>query len=730
MKRRIKAYQQLEHSDCGIVCVRILARYWGKRISLRAVRELCDMDRQGISIREISATLKKLGMDSASIRVPLEELRKMPLPAVLFWKQSHFVVLYKVSRDGKRFYVADPAQGKMIFSAEEMKEHWLSGAECGAALLCEPAEDFKADRVLEEKPRIFKLLGLMKRLLLSQRHSFMLIIGFSLLCMIADIALPLLFQHTVDEGIARRDISLIWILVLSQFLIFLGNYVAQNVVDYVLTRLGLKVSLDMMNEYLGKLIVRPLDFFARKVNSDLIQKAEDQQRIKDFIVTMPNVLFFLCLNLIVFSAMLMYYSRFIFIFFLCCTAASMFWTMAFLRKRRSIDYTSNTYVAENRNNIYELIHGIAEIKVNGAQEIRLSVWQRLQEKINHLARKNYYVRVLMSGGNTMLSRIRDIAVTGICASMVVSGEMSLGIMMTVSYIIGRLSVPFNSMLDTVYTVQNASISMERVEEILDWKEDAPQQDEVMTAGTLELKGVSFKYPGAHSPEVLSAIDLTIRKGETVALVGPSGCGKSTLIKVILNLFSPVSGEVRNDGKKLTVDNQTAWLRNCGIVMQEGTVFSGTILSNIAIADAEPDLKKARQAAELASLADFIDSLPMGFHSRLGVAGVELSGGQKQRLFIARALYKNPNLLILDEATSSLDAINEARIVRNIRNNSATRTVVIAAHRLSTVRYADKIVYMDKGRILETGTHEHLMASQGHYFNLVSRQLTEETDESA
>lgn len=723
MKRKIVAYQQLEHSDCGIVCIRIIARYWGKQMSLKDIRSLVDMNREGLSIKGMRDTFKKLGFDSAVVRVPKEELLKMPLPAVLFWRQSHFVVLYKVSSDEQRYFVADPSQGKMIFSDYDIREHWLGESNRGIALLCEPSDDFVSGKIRRKCVRELKLSNLIRRTLNRHSRAFASIVFFAFLCLLSDVLLPFVFQRTIDEGIAAHDINLIWLLVFAQIMIFVGNYFAQNIVDWFLTKLGLKVGLDMMNEYLCKLLARPMDFFARKVNSDLIQKAEDQLRIKDFLVGMPNTLFFMCLNIIVFSGLLVYFNLYIFLFFICCTSISFLWLLSFVRKRKSIDYTYTSCIAENRNNLYELINGITEIKVNNAHKIKLSEWNRMQEKINLLAKKSYYVKLWMNSGTTFIFRVREIAIIGICATSVVYGNMTVGVMMTVSYIIGRLSLPFDNLLDVVNKVQDASISLERVEEIMLSPYNERSSAMQFKIKDIILNNVSFRYPGAHSPLVLRDINLSIPVGSTIALVGPSGCGKSTLIKLLLNLFRPNEGSIRSGNIYFSEANQEIWLQNCGIVMQEGTIFTGNILSNIAMSDERPDLQRARKAASLACFDSFIDNLPMGYYSKIGVSGIELSGGQKQRLLIARALYRDPDLLVLDEATSSLDAINEARIVKNLKENNQGKTVIIAAHRLSTVAYADMIVYMDGGEIIETGSHEDLMALGGAYSRLIAGQLS-------
>lgn len=718
---KIHAYQQLEHSDCGITCIRIIADYWGKRMSLQQLRDTCDMSRGGISIKELTAGLDKIGIHSVPLNLPRGEVQKMPLPAIIYWNQNHFVVLYKVSDDGKKFYIADPAQGKIKVDDTQFFESWCSNKERGIAILAEPAENFKTENCRGNRP-VGKLAGIAIDTLGSHRQSFIAIIVLALIGMAADVALPLLLQHTVDEGIQSADISLVWLLVLGQLCVFLGSTLTSTLSDYIITRLGLNMGIEMINNYLAKLISLPMDFFERKVKSDLIQKTEDQNRIKEFMLNMPQTLLFALLSLLIFSGMLMYYSMLIFSFFLIMTLAGAGWTLGFMQRRKSLDYSLSVCMSENRNNLYELVHGMQEIKSNNAEEIRVKRWRQIQEKANRLSMKSYFVKFFINSGQNFITRLRDIAITGLCATLVIKGELTMGGMLTISYIVGRLAQPFSVLVSAMFSIQDASVSYERVDEILNSPSAPDNLLKHFSHGNLRLDHIGFKYPGAASPYVLEDVSLTIKRGDTVAFVGPSGCGKSTLMKIILGLFKPSNGNIYTGNTSLSDIDPSAWLRCCAIVMQSGTIFSGTIAENIALNEEQPDMDKVKEAAEIACLDEFINSLPMGYHSKLGVSGIELSGGQRQRLLIARAVYKAPEIIILDEATSSLDAINESRIVRNIQRFKGSRTLIVAAHRLSTISHADVIHYIDNGRILESGSHEQLMALDGAYSDLISRQL--------
>ncbi len=722
--RRIRSFQQLEHSDCGITCIRIVARYYGKKVPLKTLRELCDVGRMGISLRDIMQCTRKLGFRSEAVKIHLADVERMPLPAILYWDQRHYVVLYRISRGGRLFHIADPARGKVRLGRDDFMRHWQAHDGSGMAIVMDPTDAFFEKSYPKESGCGKGLWRMLRGAVGRNKAVFGTVLLLATFGMAADVVTPVLFQRTVDDGINGRDIGLVWMLVLGQFCMFVGNYVSGSIADLLLTKMGLRMGVRMMGEYLQKLIRLPVSFFDRKVSADLIQKLDDQNRLKNFLLNMPETIFFTTVNLVVFSALLVWYSRTVFLIFLIATLLSFGWTRLHLRRRKSIDYSLFSYSAENRNNVYELVNGMQEIKINNAQQTRVAVWNEVQAKINRLSMKSAYLNLSIGSGNLFFSRIKDIAMTGICATMVIKGSLTIGEMMTISYIAGRLSGAFSNIVSMPGTLQDASMSYERLDEVLNKPEET--RAECMAANVadedLRLENVSFKYPGSYSPLVIKNFSAVVPHGKTTAVVGASGCGKTTLIKLMLGFYAPQVGRVSiGDASLLRIDNDE-WLRHCGVVMQNGYIFSGTILQNIAIADASPDIEKAREAARVACIDDFFSSLPMGYHTKLGVAGLELSGGQRQRLFIARAVYKNPQVLFLDEATSSLDAGNESSIVENLANYNQGRTVVVAAHRLSTVRRADNIIFMSRGELVEQGTHDQLVARRGAYYKLVKEQL--------
>lgn len=722
--KHFKAYQQLEYSDCGITCIRMICHHYGKDISLKTLREMCDVSRLGISLKDIIKCLQTLHFEVAAVKITAEEVLRMPLPAILFWRQNHFVVLYKIDKQKKRFYVADPAQGKVSFTEDVFMKMWKGTSHVGLAVIMDPSTDFVKDHSKRHSTER-RLIKFITSTLHQHKKNFAKVTLLTAIAIAADAYLPMLLQQTIDSGIMHKDIPLVWMFVGSQFLIFLGQYISNCIAHVINTKIGLRMHVGMVTQYLQRLILKPISFFDKKINADLIQKLDDLSRIKLFLLSLPNTIFLTLTNLLVYSVLLIYYNAGVFVLFMVSTALSFLWTKIFLQRRKEIDYAYTTQASDNRNQVYELIHGMTEVRTSSAQYYRVNKWETNQQELNALTLKSAFVNLYISCGNTFLDRIKDILITGICATLVIRGHMTMGIMMTVSYICGRLNTPFNDIISMVSTVQDAEMSYERLDEVLNecplpHTQILPQAD---TKGIdLRIDQISFKYPGSGSPYILQDISLHIQRGTTIALVGESGCGKTSLIKLLLGFYATTNGTIYANGVALNDIDTDDWLKHCGAVLQNGYVFSGSILENIALSAKQPDLKRAREAAKIACIDDFFNNLPMGYHTKIGNNGLELSGGQKQRLLIARAVYKRPQILFLDEATSSLDANNEHRIVKNLSTFGKGRTVIIAAHRLSTIRHANQIAFFENGKLQELGTHDELIARQGAYYNLVCNQM--------
>lgn len=700
--------------------MRMIARSYGKKISLKFLRSIAETNKLGVSLKDLTDAFGDIGMRSAALRISTPDIFRMPCPAIVYWRQSHFVVLYHIDTERNVFFIADPDEGKMEFPLSDFEKHWKGDADKGIVIVAEPDEGFHSRKFPSDN--IFKgLYDAMREGLRENRKAFLWTILLSAISMGADLLMPLMLQNTVDKGIALRDIPLVWMLIAGQLAVFMGNAVSSYAVQFVMMKLGMKINLEMTGRYLRRLISLPLSFFDRKASADLIQKIDDQHRLSDFLMHIPGSTLFIILNMLVFSGLLIWYNGWLYLFFLALTVLEVGWTFLFLSRRRGLDYEYFTGMAENRNNIHEIINGMTEIKSSGAHGSRLRQWEESQRRLIDLSVRSRILSMKMTGGQSLIARIKEISITGICATLVIKGVLSFGEMLTVGYIIGRLSGPFHDIISMIGQTQDATLSYERLDEVLNGCPDPRPQAGYDNPG-IEFRNVSFRYPGKSNPFVIRDMDLKIEPGTTTAIVGESGCGKTTLIKLMLGFYIPQKGTIRLGSTEISRLDRDQWLEHCGAVMQSGYIFSDTIMKNIALSSDDINPEKAKDAADAVGLSKFIETLPMGYDTRIGPTGLELSGGQKQRLLIARAIYKKPDILFLDEATSSLDAYNENRITRRILKIQKGKTLIISAHRLSTVKNADRILYMEHGRIIEQGTHDELISLRGRYFDLVSNQL--------
>lgn len=716
-----KCYRQLESSDCGLTCIRMIARHYGKKVPLHHLQQITDLNRLGMSIRDITNCFGQIGMDSQAVKINTAPICNMPLPAILYWQQRHFVVLYKFNASKGKYYIADPAQGKISYNAADFEKYWIpEGGDKGLAILAEPREDFYS-REYDEENNLKQFLAYLTQFLKGHRFGFTAALLITILIMAADFAIPVLLRRTVDEGIGLKDVGLVAALLLGQLAVTMGELVSSSGLNLILTKTGLGINLEMINNFVERLARFPLSFFDRKVSSDFVQKINDQSRIKDFLVSFPNSVVSMALTLVVFSILLCHYSPLIFAVFMVMSVMEIGWNALFLNHRKTLDYALFTNLSENRNYSYELTNGMADLKVNNAEKSRITKWVNTQRRLNEITMKSTWLNLAQGGGQSVITRIKDLSITGLSALLVIQGEMTFGVMLTLGYITGRLTQPISEMSTSIRSLQDAILSYLRIHDVID-DNTCMRGNRKFSNPTISFSGVWFKYAGSASPFVIKDFSLSVEQGKTIALVGESGCGKSTLIKLMLGFYIPQQGSLELSGHPVAELDNSDWLRHCGAVQQDARVFTGTILENISFSDEKPDIEKARRVVETVGLTSFINSLPMNIHTRLGVSGIELSGGQRQRIMIARALYKEPDILFLDEATSSLDANNERMIIENVGRTMRGRTLVVAAHRLSTIQNADKIIFIKDGQIAEMGTHQELIARKGLYHDLVKNQM--------
>lgn len=613
----------------------------------------------------------------------------------------------------------------MVLSESEFLRPWIGENQTGIAIPIEPSPEFYSIDSDKSEGSISKISRLIQSIYDENKVKFLFVSILSLIGMATNWAIPVLFQQMIDLGIGGKDLNLLILILVAQLAFFIGNTLSSTFVNVILTNLGFKTSVHLLSSYIVKLIRLPIAFFDTKLNTDLIQRMDDQQRLQEFLINHLFNFFFSILNLVVFSFILLYYNLQVFLIFVFFALASILWTKFFLTKRKILDYSRFSILSESKNNIYELVTGMSEVKINSAQNTKVSAWKKNQLKINEIGLKSLYLSYYMSTGSSFLSRLKDVLIIGFCASLVIKSEMTLGVLLGINYVLGQLTTPLNQLIEFIRNAQDAKLSYERLNEIQEKEEEDGSLIKLSFSriqDAFRFSDASFKYEVSFSPYVLNNINIEIRGGKVTAIVGASGSGKTTLLKLLLAFYYPQKGKIYLNNIEMSALNADEWRKRCGVVMQDGYIFSGTVAENIAIADQQPNMENLQKAPQIACIDEFINRLPMKYNTKIGKSGIDLSGGQKQRILIARAVYRNPEFIFFDEATSSLDANNEMEIMQNLKDFYKGKTVVIIAHRLSTVKDADNIIVLDKGCVAEQGTHAELAALKGKYYRLVKNQL--------
>ncbi len=718
-------YHQHDATDCGPTCLRMIAKHYGKSVPLAPLRERSYITRQGVSLLGISNAAESIGFRTLAVRIPFEKLvKEAPLPCIAHWKQNHFVVIYSASR--RTVKVADPAHGLLKYSRAEFLQSWLStGKDEGVVLLLETTPAFLSEEKQAEPARN-GFAFMFSYLLAYKRYLFQLILGvlFGSLVMLI---FPFLMQAVVDIGITNQDLGFIYLILVAQLMLFLSQMSVDFIRSWILLHVGARVNISILSDFLTKLMQLPLPFFDSRTVGDLLQRVDDHRRIERFLTSSTLSIVFSFVNLIVFSIVLAIYSIPIVLVFLSGTALALIWIAIFLTRRKSLDYKRFSRLSENQSKLIQLIQGMPELKLNNSERQKRWEWERIQASLFKLNVKSLALNQYQKAGMLFLLKAKDIIVSFMAAKAVIDGSMTLGMMLAVQYIIGQLSGPIDLLVEFFHSAQDAKLSAERLGEIQSFKDEDTATDTLMSSvllenKTIQLHAVSFRYGDASEEWVLEDISLVIPDGKTTAIVGTSGSGKTTLLKLLLKFYPPSSGEIRLGSARLKNINSSIWRGQCGVVMQDGYIFSDTIANNIALGSTDIDKAQLLHVVRLACMQDFIESLPLAYNTRIGKDGHGLSEGQKQRILIARALYKNPDYFLFDEATSALDANTEREIMQNLQLCLQDKTGVIIAHRLSTVQNADQIIVLEHGRIVERGTHVELAAARGAYYHLVKNQL--------
>lgn len=722
-------YPQPDAMDCGPTCLRIVAKHFGRHYNLDTLRALTWKTREGVSLLTISDAAEKIGFRTQGARLTWERLKDIPLPAILHWSQYHFVVLYKIKKRGNdyEFYISDPAHGLIVYRKDEFLKHWAStqqnGEPAGIALLLQPTADFFKEEGEKVNKTGFKyLFSYVKpyRKLIVQ-----LILGF-ITGSVLSLLLPFLTQAIVDVGITTNNLNFVVLVLVAQLVLTASQTAVGFIRSWIMLHTSTRISISLISDFLIKLMKLPIRFFDTKLIGDLRQRIEDNDRIQAFLTGNLVSMSFGIFTFIIYSFVLAYYDWLILGVFYLGSALYVAWILLFLKKRKEIDYKRFSVASANQSNIYQLITGMQEIKLNNCEKQKRWEWERIQARLFKVSVKGLMLNQNQQAGSIFINQVKNILISFLAAKAVIEGNMTLGMMMAVQYIIGQLNSPINEFIGFIRAGQDAKLSLERLGEIHINEDEEDDKRfkiyELPERKNITVSEVSFHYEGPKSPRVLNNINLEIPENRVTAIVGASGSGKTTLIKLLLGFYPPNEGKIEVGGTNLSQFSMEMWRSNCGVVMQDGFIFSDTIANNIAIADEIPDKQRLFDAVRIANIKEFIESLPLRYNTKIGQEGTGLSQGQKQRILIARAIYKNPAFLFFDEATNALDANNEKVIVENLSEFFRGRTVVVVAHRLSTVKNADQIVVLEKGEIVETGTHAELAALRGAYYNLVKNQL--------
>ncbi|GCC50902.1 ABC transporter ATP-binding protein [Chryseotalea sanaruensis] len=723
-------YTQLDQMDCGPTCLQMIAKHYGRSYTIGALRKKSFITREGVSLLGISDAAEAIGFRTLGVKINYHQLlTEAPLPSVVHWYQRHFIVVYKITND--KVFVADPSSGLLTYSKNDFLKGWFStidsGQDAGIALLLQPTPKFFENGIETEAEQkggiklLFGYLSLHKKLMLQ------LVLGL-LTGSLISLTLPFLTQSIIDIGINTQNVQFIYLVLAGQFMLFFSRMAVDFIRRWILLHLSTRINISLISDFLVKLFKLPMPFFEGKMIGDILRRIEDHTRIEQFISTSSLSILFSFFNFIVFSIVLAIYHIPMFLVFAGFSACYIVFVLLFMKKRAALDYKRFQQMADNQSSLIQTVQGMSEIKMNNCETQKRWEWERIQAKLFHINVASTKLQQYQDAGSLFLNESKNMLITVMAAFAVIEGSITLGMMLAIQYIIGQLNAPIQEFIAFTRAYQDAKISLERINEIQHEKNE--QDDSVHTGFTfnttanasLILHKVSFQYEGPHSPKVLDDIDLVIQEGKITAIVGTSGSGKTTLMKLLLKFYKPTDGKINLDAENMENIRTAEWRKICGTVMQDGYIFSDTIARNISLADEEIDAKKLRHAVQIANIESFIEGLPLGYNTKIGSNGVGLSQGQKQRLLIARAVYKNPQYIFFDEATSALDANNEKTIMENLNQFFKDKTVLVIAHRLSTVKNADQIVVLEKGKIVEVGSHEELTTKKGFYYELVKNQL--------
>ena len=721
---RFPFVRQKDSMQCGAACLSSICRHYGKPYSTRFISRFCQETATGVSLRALSMAAEHLGFDTMCVKIQKSAINDCNLPCILHWNQNHFVVLYKTDSARHKYYISDPGKGLICADDKEFDEAWLSASGIGIALLLEPNGRF-GKLGGEESADSHSLTFIFRYMKEYRGYLVQIFLGLLFGCLL-QLILPFLTQSIVDIGIGRRDIGFIWLILLGELMIVFGKTATDFIRRWLLLHISMRVNISLVSDFFIKLLKLPMSFFDSKLMGDLMQRVGDHGRVQSFLTGQTLNVVFTFFSFVIFGAVLLVYSRTIFCIFLLGSIIYGGWIALFLHKRKILDYKLFEQEAVNQSRTYQFLTSIQEIKLQNCEKRRRWEWEDTQANLFAVRTKSLKLQQMQEAGSLFINEMKNIIITALSAAAVISGDITLGGMLAIQYIVGQLNAPIEQFMTFIYSFQDMKISLERINEIHNERnEDTDEYGGCRLLGKnkgIVLKNVDFKYEVCANRMILDNVSIDIPEGKITAIVGASGSGKTTLIKLMLGYYKVLNGKISVAGKNLEEYNMKWWRSRCGVVMQDGYIFSESIARNIAVDDEEIDYDRLETASRIANIWSYIQSLPLKYGTKIGQEGTGLSQGQKQRILIARAVYKNPEYIFLDEATNSLDAENERVIVENLNKFYKGRTVVVVAHRLSTVKDSDQIIVLDGGHICETGDHKTLIANKGAYYNLIKNQL--------
>lgn len=720
-------YHQPDFKDCGPTCLRIVAKYYGKTFDIQTLRQLSETTREGSNLLNLSEAAEQIGFRTLGVKLSEEKLTEAFLPCILHWNNNHYVVLYKVKKDN--YFVSDPAHGLIEYTKAEFLKFWIgynadSTTEEGIALLLETTPNFYQETSEKEESKSFGFKFLFQYVF--KYKSFLIQLAVGLLAgSLLQLIFPFLTQSVVDVGIQNQNIHFIYMVLAAQLFLFFGKTALELIRSWILLHLSARINISLISDFFIKLMNLPISFFDVRMTGDIMQRINDHHRIERILTTSSLNVLFSVFNMFIMGGVLAYYNLKIFAVFFVGSLLYFLWVTLFLKRREALDYKRFAEVSQEQSKVIELINGMQEIKLHNAEKQKRWGWEYVQARLFKVSMKGLVLEQTQSIGSNFINELKNIIIIFLSAKLVIDGQITLGMMMAISSIVGSLNGPIVQLISFIREAQDAKISLARLSEIHEKEDETASIDEkikeIPKDATITIKDLSFRYIGS-DVNVLENLNLIIPPNKITAIVGTSGSGKTTLMKLLQQFYEPNAGEILVGKTSLSKIAPKYWRSHIGSVMQEGYIFNDTIANNIAIGVDSIDKEKLLYAADVANIKNFIEDYPLGFNTKIGMEGVGMSTGQKQRLLIARAVYKNPEMLFFDEATSALDANNEKEIMEKLNVFFKDKTVVVIAHRLSTVMNADQIVVLEKGKIIETGNHQELIKRKGNYYELVKNQL--------